>query len=72
MDISHFRLDKTWKPSESEKKRLFEIPGEVSKSLSGDDKAFVDEFSELLKEFKNVIAVGGDGFSLLFYNSEPI
>lgn len=72
VDISHYDFDAVWRPSELEKKRLFEITKEILKSSYNEDQEFVTEFSEQLKQYTNIIGLGGDGFNLLFHNTEPI
>lgn len=66
MDVADFSFDQIWRPAGKDKERLFNIPLEIAQN------DFVEQFAKRLKDFKNVVALGGDGFNLLFYNDEPI
>jgi hypothetical protein len=66
MKIDDFDFSEIWRPVGKDKEIFFNIPSKVSQNN------LVRKFATRLKTFKNVLALGGDGFNVLFYNKEPV
>jgi hypothetical protein len=66
MKIDDFDFSEVWRPVGKDKEIIFSIPSIISQN------SLVRKFAARLKAFKNVLALGGDGFNILFYDKEPI